>query len=241
LHFDSSINSTQEIRSDKIKKLIVSLITQLCTNNELLVARAMRVFNRLGKTKIPRIKKDELLASACTFIALRDSNTPYSYSELAKLCENVTKRELGRCCKRCFVYLQYDSAGAKTSITTSPLQVHAFSILDNVPRYASCLGFTRTEIMHLKNMSKFVEKSGIIRGCNPLSIVAAVFIYVAEHIGLSLISLRVANVIGIAENTVLKSYSFLTKCPRDFFPVELNEKLEELKVVRNQRKLLNQV
>lgn len=224
-----NMNSTEENRSLKIYELVKTLVTQICMNNDFIIDRAMQVYNKLINTKIPRIKKDELMATACTFIALRQSNTPFSFNELAALCDNVSKRELGRCCKRCFVFLQK----SHTTNNWGDQSEKTKSILDNIPRYATHLGFRSVEIIYLKKISRHVEKLGIVRGCNPLSITAAVFVYVANYINLPLTTVSVANAIGIAENTVSKSYKFLSKKKKlEIFPTDLVDKLDEFRNYR---------
>jgi transcription initiation factor TFIIIB Brf1 subunit/transcription initiation factor TFIIB len=224
------LNSFEENRSDKIFQVISNLISRLGINNDTLIDRSMQIFNILLKTKIPKIKKDELIASACVFIALRKSNIPYSYNELSILCDNVTKRELGRCCKRCYFFLQKEEKKQENWGDNSEKEK---SILDNIPRYATRLGFTNVEIIYLKKISRHVEKLGLIRGCNPLSITAAVMIYVANLLNLQIKTNEVANVIGIAENTVQKSLKFLVKSKQSvIISNNIMKKLEAFKQKR---------
>jgi len=212
-----NVNSQSENRENKIRGCIVSLVSDLSLGSELLVPRAMRIYNELVRRQCPRVKKDELLATACVFVALRQSNTPFSFNELVNRCNNVSKRELGRCCKRCYVFLQKE----ETSHTTA-------SVLDTVPRYASILGFNRLEIMLLKTLTKTVEKSGIIRGNNPLSIVSAVFLFIGQKIGMTRITIKhVAKVLNVAENTVVKAIQYLKNEEEKIFTDEVQKRVKK--------------
>ena len=212
-----NIDDSDENRMEKIRAKVYSLISELALNNDLLGPRAMRIYRELVEKECPRVKKDELLATACVFVALRQSHTPFSFNELVNRCNNVSKRELGRCCKRCYVFLQKQNEHTR-----------AITVFENVPRYASNLGFNRLEIMLLNSLTKTVEKSGIIRGNNTLSIVAAVFLFVAQKIGMTRITIkRVAAVLNVAENTVTKAIQYLKNDEEKIFTDEVQKKVKK--------------
>ena len=197
--------ATEITRREKIQNIVANIFVQLCFENDLIVARAMRVYDELIRKKINKVKKDELLSATLVFIVLRESNLSYSFNEVINTCNNVTKRELGRCLRRCYVFLQ------KTDINEKKL-ANKKKLVASVPRYASLLGFKTLEIMLLSDIVKKIENVGDIRGNSPLSILSAVFLFVALKLpGYSLNVKRTAAVLHIAENTISKSFLQIKK------------------------------
>lgn len=211
-----NINSAFDQRLAHVRKHIVNIVEQTaveCSSH--MTDQAIHLYERLSKTKMTKVKKDELIAATCVFIAFRNSSAPFNFKEMPKYCDNVTKRELARCYKKCSQHLEEHCGNSGSSFKC-------------VPRYAYLLGFKRAEIMFVSRVVPMIDIKCLIRGGNPMSTLAAVIFFCGIKLNVPIEIKKVASVIDVAENTVVKAYKYLIKSTDLFLTKKILKEIQRL-------------
>jgi len=186
------VDSPATRRIQKINTIIDDMAHKMQLTTRVTEA-AKCCFHKIIRKDHKKTKKDELLAVVCVAIACRQVRVTRSFKELAGFCTNVTRKELGRAFKTYTRLLK-------------TVNTH-YDLTEMVPRFTAALGFSGKDMLLCEHVVRIISSNDIVPGRNPLSCVAAAIALATElrEEYAWVTSDRIAQVLGVAENTVRKA------------------------------------
>lgn len=197
---DSVALSKGERRIRRVRSLVKDLCDQIGVLPRI-ETRSQSIVKYIvsNKKTVKQVKKDELLCVVSICIACRESKFPYTFRELAAVCENVKPKEI------CRTYKMYERliCMAKMKINKRPqvlLEPCSYNLM--IPRLCGLLGLDFLAQKKIRRRLVAVKKVCYkTKALNPMTKFAVAVLVEFPHTDLN----EVHIVTGVSKHTILKS------------------------------------
>ena len=163
------------------------------------------LFKAVYEGKRVRCRSNAKIAAACVYIACRQEQVPKSLRVIESVCD-VKFKEIGRVYK--LILKCHDTN----------VDVDLITIGDYMSRFCGTLSLARNIQMAATCIAKRAVDMDIVRDRSPISVAAAAMYMASQASSDKRTQKEIADIAGVADETIRQSYKLLLTRARDLFP-----------------------
>ena len=154
------------------------------------------MYKKVSSLKISRGDNNDGLIASCVYYACIINNVPRSIKEIAEMFE-ITPITLTK--------------GNARFQKLNPMNVLSSSPHEFISRFGSQLSMSQQDISICVKLSKYLYEEDILRDNSPTSSAAGIIYYYCNNNSLDISKKYIANICGVSEVTVTKSFKHILK------------------------------
>ena len=154
------------------------------------------MYKKVSSLKISRGDNNDGLVASCVYYACIINNVPRSIKEIAEMFE-ITPITLTK--------------GNARFQKLNPMNVFSSSPHEFISRFGSQLNMSQKDIAVCVELSKYLYDEDILRDNSPTSSASGIICYYCNNKGLDISKKYIANICGVSEVTVTKSFKHILK------------------------------
>lgn len=154
------------------------------------------MYKKVSSMKISRGDNNDGLIASCVYYACIINNVSRSIKEIAEMFE-ITPITLTK--------------GNARFQKLNPMNVLSSSPHEFISRFGSQLGMSQNDISICIKLSKYLYDEDILRDNSPTSSAAGIIYYYCNNKGIDISKKYIANICGVSEVTVTKSFKHIIK------------------------------
>lgn len=171
-----------------------------------IVGKAQFIFHKVQTEKLIKGRSNDAIIAACMYIACRQEQVPRTFKEICRVSKS-SKRDIGRCFKT--ILKSFEQVNVPT-ITSG----------DFYARFCSRLGLPMSVERLANQISEKANSFNLANGKSPISLAtAAIYMAVLLH-NIDKSAKDIADVSGVAENTIKQTYRALQPRTKDLLPTD---------------------
>jgi transcription initiation factor TFIIB len=210
--------STQD-RTIRVANREINEMAERLTVDRSIADKAQFIFHKVYTEKLIKGRSNDAIIAACMYIACRQQSVPRTFKEICRVSKS-SKRDIGRCFKTILKSFQLSDNNQVKSAS-----IPTITSGDFFARFCSRLALPLPVQRLANQIAEKANNLNLVAGRSPISLAAAaIYMSVLLH-GLNKTPKEIADVSGVAENTIKQTYKVMQPRTNELIPTDFRSTL----------------